>query len=79
MDELRTKMGHFLLAKCSKKYSDHAEYMRGNNSKVTHSKDHTDSQTTENGNTECHGKRSIPNDEFLEWTKFKASAENFLL
>ena len=61
-------MGCFLSAKRSKMYSNQVKYMRGMNTKVTHSKEQTESQieSPENGNTKCH-------DEFLEWTKLANS------
>ena len=46
-----------------------------------HSKDQSESQTEspENGNTEYYDERTyLPDDKFLERTKFKASADNTL-
>ena len=58
--------------------------MRGKNPKVMHSKDRTESQneSPENGNTESHDKRPIYQiligHTFLEWIKFKESADSSL-
>ena len=58
MDIPGTKRGRFLSAKRSEKYSNQAKYMRGMNTKVTHSKDQTESliESLETGNSVCHDK-----------------------